>query len=211
MELSNKSLALLLVAALVVSLGGTLISLNKLQSGLTGLAMSGYVNLSINSSAGCNIDTNVSFGNGPRPAGPVNLSSNRDNSLTDGFNNCTDGASTNNCKGMQINNTGTVNINVTMTSTANGTDLLNIGPGNESKFQFIMRNGTYAGSYLGCYNSNYATAWVPVSKNYTTVCLNQTWQSINNIITLEYNVTIDQDTPPGQKSATITLSCIAYP
>ena len=36
MEISNKTLALLLVAAIVVSIGGTLISLNNVNQGITG-------------------------------------------------------------------------------------------------------------------------------------------------------------------------------
>ncbi len=37
-DISNRTLATLLIAAIVVSLGGTLLSLNKLQSGVTGRA-----------------------------------------------------------------------------------------------------------------------------------------------------------------------------
>ena len=50
MELSNKALAILLLAAMVISLGGTIISLNKMNSiEVVGFALqeTGYVNLTI--------------------------------------------------------------------------------------------------------------------------------------------------------------------
>ncbi|MBN2142835.1 hypothetical protein JW711_05905, partial [Candidatus Woesearchaeota archaeon] len=65
MDLSNKSLALLLVGAIIVSLGGTVIVLNDVGSGATGFATdSGVVNLSIGDFAACEVQTNVSFGSG---------------------------------------------------------------------------------------------------------------------------------------------------
>src|SRR4030066_277530 len=68
MDLSNKSLALLLVAAIIISLGGTMISLNKLnEMGVTGL-VPGQVTLAITSNMSCNVDSNVSFGSGGQPA-----------------------------------------------------------------------------------------------------------------------------------------------
>jgi hypothetical protein len=70
MELSNKSLALLLVAAIVVSLGGTVVSLNRLSTlSLTGFAVNdtdvGYTNFSITSNVSVVFDVSrIDFGSG---------------------------------------------------------------------------------------------------------------------------------------------------
>ena len=70
-EISNKTLAMLLVAAIVVSLGGTLVSLNKLgefrAGGITGFAteQSGTANLSITQTVAIYLsDSNIQFGPG---------------------------------------------------------------------------------------------------------------------------------------------------
>ncbi|MBN1792648.1 hypothetical protein JW826_03105, partial [Candidatus Woesearchaeota archaeon] len=61
MDLSNKSLSLLLVAAIVISLAGTITTLNRINGGVTGLA-AGNVTLTIGSTEACEVETNVSFG-----------------------------------------------------------------------------------------------------------------------------------------------------
>ena len=69
-EISNKTLAMLLVAAIVVSLGGTLVSLNKLSrfntAGITGLASaSGEANLTISETVSITLlDGKIEFGSG---------------------------------------------------------------------------------------------------------------------------------------------------
>jgi len=203
MELSNKSLALLLVAAIVISLGGTLISLNKLsQQGLTGLA-AGTVVLNVSENMSCTISSNVSFGTS---AGQiltiVNLSTNGSNS--NGFNDCT---SNDACRGMMINNTGNVNVNVTFKSDVNGTTLLG-GPGaSPASFNYSVANGSNNGALLPGCNSGLKTAWGYVNETITTICTNLTATSTNKVMTIEYNATIDANTPTGLKTATITITC----
>ena len=61
MDMSNKSLALLLVAAIVISLGGTMISLNRInEMGITGMA-AGNVSVTISTNMSCDVDSNISF------------------------------------------------------------------------------------------------------------------------------------------------------
>jgi len=80
MEDSNKTLALLLVAAIVVSLGGTIVSLNRLGqfqiSSATGRAITnGTATITITATTIINItDTQIDFGSG---------------ALNGGFENCT--------------------------------------------------------------------------------------------------------------------------
>ena len=69
-DINNKTLATLLVVAIIVSIGGTLISLNRLSKfggiGVTGFATSGTakVNLSVTSSTGITVTQAIDFGSG---------------------------------------------------------------------------------------------------------------------------------------------------
>ncbi len=203
MELSNKSLALLLVAAIVISLGGTLISLNRLsQQGLTGLA-AGTVVLNVSENMSCTISSNVSFGTSVgQILTIVNLSTAVAN--TNGFTDCT---SNDACRGMMINNTGNINVNVTFSSDKNGTTLLG-GPGaSPASFNYSVVNGSNNGALLPGCNTGLKTAWTYVNETTTTICTNLTALSTNKAMTIEYNATIDANTPTGMKTALITVTC----
>ena len=73
MDISNKTLGLLLVAAIVISIGSTVISLNKLDGfSTTGFATSqdGTVNLSISETTSISInDSSINFGTCTIPGG----------------------------------------------------------------------------------------------------------------------------------------------
>ncbi len=202
MDMSNKSLALLLVAAIVISLGGTLISLQKIgETGITGMAESGKINVSVTSNAACKIDSNVSFGSGyPPTAGTYDLSSNIDNSAFEaGFTDC----SGSNC-GMQINNTGNEDLNVNFSSAQNasfigGPDVV------AADFEFMSRDGDNSGSEGGCQAGT--QTWTDVTTSETVICSNLTPSASADMMTIEYNVTLREDTPTGSKGASITIDC----
>ena len=210
---SNKTLALFIIVTVIISLGGTLLSLNMLQDlsqsrqfipskQVTGLA-SGTVELNISTNMSCVIASNVSFGASTgQILTTVNLSTNLAN--TNGFNNC---ASDPTCMGMMINNTGNVNVNVTFKSDVNGTTLLG-GPGaSPASFNYSVANGSNNGALLPGCNSGLKTAWGYVNETITTICTNLTATSTNKVMTIEYNATIDANTPTGLKTATITITC----
>lgn len=200
MDLSNKSLALLLVAAIVVSLGGTLISLNKLNQGFTGYA-SGIVSLSINQSADCVVNTNVSFGTAAQPSATALVSTDSANAY--GFNNCTAPLT---CTGMHINNTGNVHLNVTYASSVDATGFLVSQTGlGASDFIYYTRNGTYTGSNEGCRINNNTNGNVGTTT--TLICQNLSYTDDADMLTMEFNVTVEPDITPGAKSATITITC----
>jgi hypothetical protein len=211
---SNRSLALLLVATIVISLGGTLISLNKLnQFEITGL-VAGIVNLSIGTTAACNVDTNVSFGSGT-PTTAIVLSTNADyGGVAAGFQDCSNVASP--CyKGMQINNTGNVNLLVNFTSDKNASTL----QGDSSPltyFQYYIVNGTLKGGgtgSAGCTNvtNNLGANGTVVTTTSMTICNNLSYINGYDIVSIGYNLTINETTPKtGQKSAAITINCGQY-
>jgi hypothetical protein len=212
-EFSNKNLALVLVVAIVVSLGGTIISLNKLSevSGpvrvqtVTGRASApaGYVNLTINSNGSCVIDKSINFGTG-KPTVERNLSSDADNSA-DGF--CNGAvAGTGDCYGLVINNTGNVPLNISFNSTKNGSGLLGTGA-TEADFTWISDDTEL--ELNSCLSEN--TIWrnVEVSTtNTSNVCGYLNFTDASDIIVIDFNITVDQNTEPGGKNTTITIGCL---
>ena len=205
MDLSNKSLALLLVAAIIISLGGTMISLNKLnEMGVTGL-VPGQVTLAITSNMSCNVDSNVSFGSGGQPASSITLSTTKSN-VAYNFTDCTSG---NACKGIQINNTGNVNIKVNFSSNVDGASLLG-GSHIAGDFNYTAINGTAetVPTESGCVGTgtNMGT-WAAVPTTNTSICTNISYTDATDMVSLEFNVTINQNTPPGTKTATIVINC----
>jgi hypothetical protein len=212
MDMSNKSLALLLVAAIVISLGGALISLNKLnEMGTTGMASYfGSVQATINSNISCNVDTNVSFGTGYVLANTT-ISSDKANS--GGFNDCTAAS----CTGMTVNNSGNVNVNVTFNCSTTGSSLLAGQTGaNDNQFQWEVRNGTATsngadGTLGGCssggLNASVYKVWQIINSSVIPICANLTYAGGKRVITFEYNLTIMPDLPVGAKTAYITIAC----
>ena len=209
---SNKTLALFIILTVVVSLGGTLLSLSKLEElsqikliaptrKVTGNAL-GEVQLIISSNMSCTIDSNVSFGSSGKPAVPITISTNKDNTgIPSNFSDCTSVAG---CMGLMINNSGNVDIVVNFSSSADGAALV---AGAASDFQYAVYNGTTTTTEPGC-RGGLPTAWanVPLTTA-TSICTNLTAETTNNMMTMEFNVTIGPDTPPGAKTATITVNC----
>ena len=218
MEMSNKSLALLLVIALVISLGGTLMSLTKIseirqvkplpQKMVTGLASgAGKVEVTLGSLTACNVDTNVTFGTG-NPTTTLILSTDKDlppYPNASGFNNCSIAAAP--CyPGMQINNTGNANINVSFSSDKNASALL----GDSSplaSFTYDIRNGTFkAAAAIGCLSGLGTGGSIQSNTNYT-VCQNLSFTNTADIASIGFNITINESTPKTSKQANIVVSC----
>jgi len=209
MDMSNRSLALLLVAAIVISLGGTLISLNKLnQYGTTGLAV-GQVNLSLGNLTACNVDKSVNFGSG-NPIGTVNLSTDTDQS-TYGFTSCAT-AGTNCGDGIQINNTGNVRLNVSFSSGYNASVFLGDSTSALAGFEYIVKNGTYkTGSAKSCTTGTLGTSTtysaITQLVNYS-VCSNMTPDMGADILSLGFYLIINETTPKtGTIYDNITIYC----
>lgn len=129
-EVSNKTLATLLIAAIVISLGGTLISLNKLgkvqvgvMAGITGKATdTGTVNVTIIEDLTIEVnDTNhgIDFGSGvvTNPNAYEDLDSREWNASGGGEGNNTGNGNWSEVDdGILIENQGTVDLNITVKS-----------------------------------------------------------------------------------------------
>jgi hypothetical protein len=207
MDFTNKTLSVLLVAAIVISLGGTLIGLNKLRQGATGFATTAQVNLTISTDATCNVDWGVNFGASAPAATTQIISSDKNYAAPLTFNNCTDGEAVNNCKGLQINNTGNVNLSVNITSTVTAaTFLINQTPLAATDFIYYMRNGTYLNNTQGCLFFGNQSGIVNLTS--MNICQKFMPSVTNNVMTVEYNVTMQPDLSPGLKTGTMTISCL---
>jgi len=211
MEMSNKSLALLLVVAIVISLGGTFISLNKLNQivvfappRLTGRALtgSGQVNLTISTNSSCTVDNDVNFGSG-KPTQTRTLTTDQNNNF-DGFscNGATPG--TGNCWGLQINNTGNVRINVTFNSTKDGAELLGLGH-QASDFAYLIDDSEIESN--SC-TTDGVSSFTATPKANTLLCRGLNYTDSTDVIIMDFNVSIDQNTAPGNKTTTINIYCI---
>ncbi len=152
-DISNKTLALLMVAAVVVSLGGLFVSLDRLSklggagtegaNGVTGFAIAlGRANVTITSSATITMsDSSINFGACTLPSvGTLaNISSN--NSNGGGY-----------CDGVfpdyvTVVNTGNNNLNISVKTNVSAREFLGPSNSNNTQFYFMTRNGT------GCMNN----------------------------------------------------------
>ena len=223
MDLSNKSLALLLLAAIAVSSGGSFLAIYELNefraapmiqtgdSQILGL-QTGWAAVNITANVGCEIDSNVDFGTNATENILITTNTTNIGSGT-AFNDCTTGT---NCIGMEVNNTGNLDTFLNFSSSVTGSTFLGGPSAVDADFQYSLRNGTAAapvGLEGGCFNNtNTVSAWgfnyanVPTTS--ARLCQNFSSSDANDIVTIEYNVTLRSDTPSGVKNATITVSCV---
>ena len=212
--MSNKSLATLLVFAVIISLGVTFMSLNRLsfirsEMLATGnAAATGNLSLTIQTNVSCNIDSNVSFGTG---AATVNrtLSTDASNAF-DGWT-CVGTTYGSGCSGMVINNTGNVLLNVSYNSSVNGTGLLLSAGQNENDFTYKVDDTSEpSGADTNSCLLDPVTTWTNVNytngPNGSNICSSLNFTT-NNTITIDYNITVTPDTTVGIKSATIYIAC----
>lgn len=166
-EISNRTLAVLLVAAIIISLGGTILSLNRIMpqrqfgemSEVTGRAESGegYVNLSI--AGGISITTadnnRINFGAcTPLGGGFITITSEANAS------NCVEGdVGATASKNITVRNNGNVFVNVTMVSTDEGeaqagTGGFLVAPSSDTSYIAFKPMPTWAAGYgFGCQNN----------------------------------------------------------
>jgi hypothetical protein len=138
MDLSNRALGLLLIAAIVVSIGGTFISLNKLDAvSTTGFAtnnVTGTVGVTVNTSLSIAMtDSTMSFGTCEVTPGAV-VTINSENTGAN-QSECTISAS----DPLRVENDGNVNANVTIST---DTTSSNAFSSTSSTFHYKTVNGS---------------------------------------------------------------------
>jgi len=206
MELSNKSLAFLLVVAIVISVGGTMISLTRLNSlQYTGFTLSnspqGTANLTINSSLVLTfVVSNVDFGTGytnDTGAGMEYciIDTNGTNPSGDcvGFNS--------NVGPFELQNDGNRNLTVTLSANKNASDFIT---GTSPVFQFFVENNATA---PGC-ASPQPSSWTNANTSTPTICPSKGFDYTDgsDVMDIHVKVSIPQDATPGSKTAIFTAS-----
>jgi len=203
-ELSNRALAVLLVLTIVVSIGGTLISLNSMPKGIVGYASdseTGTTQLTVSALTQITLtDSAVDFGTcGLNNSQTITYRSNSTNgqSLEDADSTCTGTFPDN----MTLENTGNKLVNLTISSNVSGADFIDATSG-EGSLYFAGAN-----SEVDACSSGLQTAFTNFSAadtNYT-LCSNFSTVNTNDEIFIMFQVELPADTTDGTKSATITV------
>lgn len=226
-QMSNKTLVFLLIAVIVVSVGGTIISLNRvnqlMQGGITGMAGSGtgMVNVTIIAVSSITlIDSQIDFGScSPNASTGANVSSN-DSSEWGAPGVCA-AASYSAPDNITVQNDGNKNVNVTVKTNVVASTLIG---GTDPAFYFITRN---ASTRPGCFNytggstssgfdGTMGMQWVwkdfAAANTEYLACDNLTYGDSNDQFSLFALLDLPPDTPvrTGQ-NATLTFTAVAYP
>lgn len=208
MELSNKTLAWLVLAAIVVSLTGTILSINSLNmTGLVTYNTTGNASVSITTQTQLNfVIASLSFGSGSvNGSGGYNctmyINKTTSPNITQ-IGGCV-GFNTTNLGGvLTLQNDGNTVINVTLNFTANATDFIGGGgaPNPAPQFMFSAANNESA----SC-TTLYDTSWTNVVESTpTTICEGLNYADVSDSLAVGLFVVIPSNTPQGSKTVTIT-------
>lgn len=209
-ELSNKTLALLLVFAIIFSLGGTLLTLNKIKKvGITGMVTnvtSGYVNASVESRVAANLTLKaVDFGIGYVTMGCNNCTLDTQGGSTPGG--CCSDFSTAQ-RGIVIENSGNQVLKIEVNFSLNASDFIG-GDTSINEFKMlVVQNESKSCKTLGAtWSSTYAN--VPIYNTGETageVCDRLSPNLANDSIRLHINITIPDDASAGEKNASVIIT-----
>jgi hypothetical protein len=215
-DISNKTLALLLVVAILTSVGGLTLSLNRINRlawtpGITGQAISngnGRINVSIGGVTSINVtDDYLNFGAcSPVPASGSTFNSNYTNAVATPIDtyNCTMVAPDN----LTIRNIGNTNVNLTASFATNGSFIGGLNP----QLWFYSQNdtnapgcGQVAGTAYDCTvspsESNCSTTWgwFEITKNNyqanNKICLNLSASENRNSVIVYAKIFVPPDAP----------------
>jgi len=215
-EVSNKMLALLLLLAIVVSVAGTFVSLNRLsQTGVTGYAVSsdsGTAKVNVQSNTVLRFTVNnMDFG-----TGYVNT--------TGGYTNCTMNINTTSStinkvgcvnfnttgNAFLLQNAGTTFLNITINSTQNASTF--IGGGEQSGvyplYQYMIANNL-PGSCAGTLSNTTWTNFILGAQ--INICTNLSYVTTNNTLAIGVQLEIPYDSNTGQQTATIVAQGTSLP
>jgi len=204
-EISNKTLAVLLVGAIFVSLFGTFISLSKLDmisapsglGGITGLA-TGNVTLAVSGLSEFTV-TNVDFGTIIPNSTAQWISTNTTNAWIGGSpNDCSNASGA--CAGILISNDGNSILNLSFYTNSNASTLIG---GTNPKFSFMVRNDNQTTGESGCNGTVHNNVgWTEITANqHYDICNTSAehtgfgYPSGADKMVIEFNLTIPADTP----------------
>ncbi|MCX6711151.1 MAG: hypothetical protein NTZ02_03625, partial [Candidatus Woesearchaeota archaeon] len=215
-DINNKTLATLLVIAIIVSIGGTLISLNRLSKfgGVT-FATSGTakVNLTVTSSSGITVTQAIDFGSGYSNAS-ISTNCTMESNLSSGARPDAD------CKGdwanfisdstkryIIVQDTGNTNGNLTINASAVATTWIDTVSTGWSQAWYAALNPT---ANDGCADANQTIAWTTLSTGApSALCVNATGTAFtygtNSILWVAAKVNVPFDATPGEKQTQVGI------
>jgi hypothetical protein len=212
-DLSNRTLAILLIAAIAISLGGTILSLNRLSTVMNMPSITGYVltptgttNVTIQSQASLRfsipgvdfgsgtVNTNASNQNCSMATNKVGASAFKDASGCTGFNASTTFIS------LELENDGNTNLTVNLTGVTAATFL----GGTTPAFKFKVSNNE-SNSCLSPGPQN----WTEVNATSMTVCTagkGLDYLDNSDSLTVDINISIPYNAITGSRTATLTAT-----
>ncbi len=223
-EISNKTLAVLLVMALAISLVGTLISLDRIgRMGVTGAATSGTgaVNLTVSITAAITLINNTVFWgsgyvNGTTITSNCSLDTStlvpeRGRASTGGLGGggCVDFSG--NIDGIVLENSGNTDLIVYFNSTQNASGFLyNVTDSIiKPKFMWKVANGKPG----ACKGTLGPTAWVEMNNtNQTplvTICTQLDWGDTSDRLNISFNITFHRNISAGEHNTSLSISAAA--
>jgi hypothetical protein len=196
MDINNKTLALFLVGAIIISLAGTIISLNRLAQ----IGPTGYATVVANATATLDVSTvtsiryaqnAINFG-----TGSVNTSYGNQycyltvNASTFTKNGCTAGGFTGSPTAFQVENDGNTYLSVTMNCSSNSTTFLG-GTGPSMKFTVAHNESSSCIGNFSSYNASWTELGLP-SATYI-ICTNLSYADASDSLLIGVNLTIPYD------------------
>ncbi len=228
-QISNKTLAILLVMAIVISLTGTVISLNKIgririaNPEATGAATTGTgaVNLTISMTAAITLVNNTVFWgsgyvNGTTITSNCSLDTStlvpeRGRASTGGLGGggCVDFSG--NIDGIVLENSGNTDLIVYFNSSRNATEFLNNATDSEVKPKFMWKIAN--GEPGACKGILGPTAWVEMNNtNQTplaTICTQLDSGDSSDRLNISFNITFHRNISAGEHNTTLTIAAAA--
>ena len=217
MEISNNTLALFLIAAVVISVGGTIVSLNRLNTlsqittttGFASANSTGTTMLNISTTSAIRFAINaVDFGAGSvnTTAGGTNCTMWINDSSTFNKSGCTSFNTVNPYGDTFIlENDGSTYLNVTLNSTNNTADFIG-GNVTVAAFEYVVGNNQ-SGSCVGTLG---LTTWAYVLKVDTNICSNMSYNVAFNTLRIGVKVIIPYDAGSGARSSIFTATGVGY-
>jgi hypothetical protein len=222
MEFSNKTLAWLVVATIVISMAGTMISLNKINSGVTGYATSnttGNVSVTVATSTVLQfVSANLNLGTGEVVISESNCTLYMDNTTKNpttynisrvDWNDCEGFLNTTSDGTLVLENAGNTVLNVTLNFSGNAAAFIGGGASGSATAPAVMfkinNNESTSCALLNASlnSSTWTNATTTTTGTTMTICNGLSWTNANDTILIGMYISIPVDAS-GSKQFNIT-------
>ena len=213
-EISNKTLLVLALIAIIISLGGTWISLSKLQlSGITGRSPTpitqGTAQLIIQAQAIVNVtQPTINWANVAVSQGNDTCIINSETGTSDRCSTCSGTPCSVANSGFTFANIGNVCINVSVTAGKTAANFIGGTLAGGPLYKWKSRNLTTIGGYAINIKDTYSATSTSATLAYYNMSPTNYSAGQNESAYLDLNITIPRDAPKGSKTDTITFTAV---